>query len=182
MSRFADIVWLHGRDERPGEGPTSRIAKLTVGTYPMISYHRPYIPTVTTEDAVTFVKDNYASRIKRGSLLVGLHRGGLIACALQHAFPALVLSVFAVNSPSEDSGVPNFPAVGNPGNRVALYSSAFVPIKSRCDWQATAQDFDVTWLRDGIGNAYYPVTYLLSAFMRGLDMRKEVSRMFPATV
>jgi hypothetical protein len=196
MSRFTEIVWLHGRDEHSGD-----VARLSgiLGSDPWVNHHRPLIPDIPADLALDWVRQAYGSRIKKGSLLVGMERGGLIGCALQSALPALDLSVFAVNSPTEEgsllagtfpftySAVPvagvSIPVRQCHYARVALYSSAYGPIGGRCDWaKHSPLAFDVPWLREGAGNAYYPVSYLVSAFMRGADMRKEVSLMFPATV
>jgi hypothetical protein len=176
MSRFADVVWL---------GRTSAVARLSAildRKDPFTTHRTPYVPDMAAPDALAFVSANYASKIKKGTLLVGLERGGLVACCLQRSFPALALSVVAVNSPTREGDLVTMPAVGNPGNRLALFSSAYKPISGRCDWDFTAQAYDVGWLRDGVDNAFYPVSYLVSAFMRGSDMKKEVALMFPATV
>jgi len=176
MSRFADVVWI---------GPGAAVARLSLildRKDPFVAHRTPYVPDAGAADALAFVTANYASKIKKGTLLVGLERGGLVACCLQRSFPALSLSVVAVNSPTRDGDIITMPALGNPSNRLALFSSSYKPIAGRCDWEFTAQAFDVGWLRDGVANAFYPVSYLVSAYMRGLDMKKEVSLMFPATV
>ncbi len=176
MSRFADVVWL---------GQTEAVARLSAvldRKDPFVLHRTPYVPDVAASEQLAFVTANYASKLKRGTLLVGLERGGLVACCLQRAFPALGLSVFAVNSPTREGSLVTMPAVGNPTNRVALFSSSYRPIHGRCDWDFTAQAFDVGWLRDGADNAVYGVSYLVSAWMRGSDMRKEVALLLPSTV
>lgn len=176
MSRFSDVVWF-GRSDA-----VARLSAVLDRKDPFVTHRTPYVPDVAAADALAFVTANYASKLKKGSLLIGLERGGLVACCLQRSFPALSLSVVAVNAPTREGDLITMPAVGNPGNRLALFSSAYKPIRGRCDWDFTAQAFDVGWLRDGADSASYPVSYLVSAYMRGLDMKKEVSLLFPATV
>jgi len=176
MSRFADVVWL-------GRGDTvARLSAVLDRKDPFVLHRAPYVPDIPAAEALAFVTQNYASKLRKGSLLVGLERGGLLACCLQRSFPALSLSVFAVNSPTREGDIITMPAVGNPANRAALFSSAYKPIRGRCDWDFTAESLDVGWLREGLADAVYPVSYLISAYMRGSDMKKEVSLLFPATV
>lgn len=177
MIRFNQITLLHGRDELPS-GSGERLEAILRATYPAIIFARPFVPfDLDTKDAVKFVLRNYVSRMETDSLLVGLERGGLIACAAQTTFPALRLSVCAVNSPTEEDGI-----VLEPGtlNRLALYSSAYPPIKGRCDWKTlTPLAYDVSWLTPGC-KFYYPLAYLISLFSQGADMDKQVAMLFPS--
>ena len=176
-SRFAQIVILHDRNETSADSPT-RLQAILHGTYPEIDISKPYVPDTPTAQAFVHVQRHYMSRIRTNSLLVGFGRGGLIACAVQEAFPALRLSVVAINAPTQDGGLEVRPCQ-NSSSRVALYSSAYTPIKGRADWYSyTPMAFDVPWLANG-HNTYYPLAYLISAFAKSHDMDKEVSMMFP---
>jgi len=65
---------------------------------------------------------------------------------------------------------------------VALDStSADAVIKGRCEnWhELTDLAFDVPWLMHDIDPAKYTVCYLISCYLRGLDMRDEVENLFP---
>jgi hypothetical protein len=172
--RFGQITFLHGGNDLPS-GSTERLESVLRATYPTVLYAHPFVPfDLNAEEAFGFVRKNYVSRMQAGSLLVGLDRGGLIACAVQSAFPALGLSVFAVNSPVEEDGL-----AAKPGSdRLALYSSAYPPIKGRCGWSALAPlAYDVPWLSSGCG-IYYPLAYLISSFSQDADMDKHVAMLF----
>lgn len=176
MIRFPQITFLHGRGEPPGRS-TEKLEAVLRETHPMVEYARPFIPDSDTVKALEWVERFYLYRIRQNSLLVGVERGGLIACAVQSAIPVLRLSVIAINAPTEDDKVVVEPC--EPHTRVALYSSAYEPIKGRCDWKEhTSLAYDVDWLAGGCKN-FYPLAYLISAFSRGAGMDKEVSMMFP---
>jgi hypothetical protein len=175
---FKQITLLHGKDDLPS-GSVLRLENLLRAAFPNMEFCRPLIPKLTAKDTVDFIKRNFMGRIKPNSLLVGLERGGLIACDLQSSFPALHLSVVAVNSPTREIGVQASPCQTS-ASRMALYSSAYLP-KECNDWYFYAPlNYDVEWLSKGV--AYYPVAYLITAFMGGRDMEKEVALMFPPSV
>jgi hypothetical protein len=177
MSRFEQITIFHGRNELPS-GSTNRLQALLRGAYPATMFACPFVPPdLDAKQALDFVKKNYVGRMQVGSLLVGLERGGLIACAVQEGFPALRLSVFAVNAPTEADGV----AAGqcDPQRRVAVYSSKCPPIKNSCNWKAfTPLAYDVPWMT--FGKNAYPLAYLISVYNQGADLDKHVAMMFPA--
>jgi hypothetical protein len=180
--RFNQITLLHGRNELPNgkfPGVTEHLEAILHAAYPAVLFACPFVPSdLGAKDAFFFVRKNYVSRMQADSLLVGLERGGLIACAVQDAFPALRLSVFAANSPTEDDKLVVEPCDSH--TRLALYSSAYPPIKGRCDWKAlTSTAYDVPWLASGCKNLY-PLAYLISAYSHGVDMDKQVAMMFPS--
>jgi len=173
--RFTQITLLHGRDELT-DGAVARLEETLHRTYPMTNYTRPLIPDVASREALAIFKEHHAKRLQPDSLIVGFERGGLLACALQSEFPALRLSAFAINAPTFDISLRALPWVNG---RAALYSSAYPPIKDRCNWASiTPLAFDVPWLAQGHTN-FYPLAYLISAFSKGLDMDREVRLMFP---
>lgn len=177
--RFSQVTFLHSAHESPTDSP-ARLRFVLHSAYPALSYATPLLPySLSAKESFDFASKHYISRIGRESLIVGFGRGGLIACALQTAFPALRLSVVAINAPTGEIGL-QVQACSQAYSRVALYSSLYAPIKDRCDWaNFSPMAYDVKWLSAG-NNAYYPLSYLISAFMRGQDMDKEVSMMFPA--
>jgi hypothetical protein len=173
--RFSQITFLHGRNELPS-GSTNRLEAILRETYPAVIFACPFIPSdLDTNQALDFVEKNYVSRMRVGSLLVGLERGGLIACAVQEHFPALRLSVFAANAPMEDG----FAAGAcEPQSRVAVFSSKFPPIKDLCNWKVlTPLAYDVSWMTSG--RNMYPLAYLISVYSQGADLDKHVAMMFP---
>lgn len=179
MTRFGQITFLHGKDELPS-GFVERLEAALRTAQSAVKYARPFIPSnLDTDEAHHFVVRNYVSRMEANSLLVGVGRGGLIASAVQSNFPALRLSAFAVNSPTEEDGIVAEPCA-SAYSRVALYSSAYAPIKERCGWKdITPMAYDVPWLASGC-KTLFPLAYLISAYGRGADMDKEVAMMFPA--
>jgi hypothetical protein len=175
MMRFSHITLLHGQDELPN-GSVERLEALLRTSHPMVNYHRPLIPPhLSTKQALDWVERYFVYRMEPDSMLVGVNRGGLIAAAIQLKFPALRLSVAAINAPTDEDGV----SAELWGHRLALYSSAYKPIVGHCDWFVAAPlAFDLPWLAKGIEN-YYPLAYLISAWARGAPMEKEVALMFP---
>jgi hypothetical protein len=180
LPRFSQITILHGKTDTPN-GQVQRLESILKAAYPMLEFSRPLIPNLPTKEALDWITQQYVKRIKPSSLLIGLERCGLIACAIQTKFPALRLSAVAINSPTADGGV-SASLCQNSYSRMALYSSAYAPIKGTCQWLTYSPlAFDVSWLAKGC-DAYYPLAYLISAFMGNKDMEKEVSLMFPPSV
>ena len=177
MIRFPQIVFLHGVDEESNTA-MAQLESTLRSTHPMVDYARPLIPGTDARKAMEWVERFYVYRLSERALLVGVDRGGLIACALQTTFPWLKLSVCAINSPTEVEGL--VAGQCEPHSRLALYSSAYDPIKGRCDWkQYTSLAYDLPWLADGSKNLF-PLAYLISAWGRSADMDKEVSMLFPS--
>src|SRR5271154_6896874 len=104
LPRFSQITILHGKDDNPN-GQVQRLEAILKASFPMIGFSRPLIPNLPPKEAYNWVAAQYVKRFNPNSLLIGLERGGLIACAIQTAFPALRLSVVAVNSPTAEGGL-----------------------------------------------------------------------------
>lgn len=180
LPRFSQITILHGKDDNPN-GQVQKLESIMKAAYPMIEFSRPLIPNLPPQEACDWIAAQYVKRLKPNSLLVGLERGGLIACAVQAKFPALKLSAVAVNAPTVEGNL-HASTCANSYSRMSLYSSAYPPIKLSCQWHAYSPlSFDCSWLAKGC-DAYYPLAYLISAFMGNKDMEKEVSLMFPPSV
>jgi hypothetical protein len=177
MIRFSQITLLHGKDDAPNGGVVQALESAFKSAHPMVQYARPLIPSdLTAEKAVEWFERYYLYRVPENSLLVGIDRGGLIACGVQAYVPGLKLSVVSINSPTQEDSLfaePN-------DNRLALFSSAYAPIHGRCDWKTLAPlAYDLPWLAAGTKN-FYPLAYLISAYSRSADMDKEVAMMFPS--
>jgi hypothetical protein len=177
MTRFPQITLLHGKGDSP-EGSVKSLEVALRSAHPMLQYARPLIPdNLDAEKAAEWFENFYLYRVPQASLLVGIDRGGLIACAVQNALPGLRLSVVAINAPTEEDGLIAYPSA--PESRLALYSSTYPPVKGRCDWKKlTSLAYDVSWLTPGCEN-FYPLAYLISAWSRNADMDKEISMLFP---
>src|SRR5271163_555715 len=178
MNRFSQITILHGKDDTP-DGTVKQLETALKSAHPMVQYARPLIPPdLTAEKAVEWFERYYLYRVPENSLLVGIDRGGLIACAVQTAVPGLGLSVVAINAPTEDDKLVA-EQYFSLQTRLALYSSAYAPIQGRCDWKAvTSAAYDLPWLASGNKN-FFALAYLISAFSRAADMGKEVAMLFP---
>ena len=181
MNRFSQITILHGKDDTPS-GTVQALETALKSAHPMVQYARPLIPPdLTAEKAVEWFERYYLYRVPENSLLVGIDRGGLIACAVQSAVPGLGLSVVAINAPTSEDKLAVEPYFSLQ-TRLALYSSAYAPIQGRCDWKAvTKAAYDLPWLADGYKN-FFALAYMISAFSRNSDMDKEVAMMFPPSV
>ena len=180
LPRFSQITILHGKNDTLN-GQVQRLESILKQAYPMIEFSRPLVPNLPAKEAYDWVAAQYVKRIKPNSLIVGLERGGLIACAIQTAFSALHLSAVAINAPTAEGNL-HATACQTAYSRMALYSSAYPPIKGNCGWNSYSPlAYDCSWLAKGC-DAYYPLTYLISAFMGNRDMEKEVSLMFPPSV
>lgn len=174
---FRQITILPDKGETPAGSPTS-LLNVIKGAFPEISYHTPYLPPgLDTADALRFLTDHYTRHIERDSLVVGFGRGGLLAVALQQAVPTLRLHAFAVNAPTQDGGVW---AKMNESyySRIAVYSSAYPPIRDVCHWEeCSGMAYNVPWLSKG--DVYYPLAYLIAAYGRGADINEEIKLIFP---
>lgn len=176
MMRFSQITLLHGREETPA-GSVEKLESLLRSSHPMVQYVRPLIPVnLDTKAALAWARQYYIYRMQPESLVIGFERGGLIASAIQAEMPGLKLAVAAINSPTNEDGVFAETSI----DRLALYSSAYQPIKGRSDWSSiTAFAYDVPWLAKGC-EQFYPLAYLISSWARGADMDKQVAMMFPS--
>jgi hypothetical protein len=178
MNAFSHVTFLHGLDDLPN-GSVERLQTILAKECRNVSFSRPLIPPgLPAEDAFTSMLE-YSTWIKPYSLLVGLGRGGLIANAIQCSRPALSLSTFVINAPTQEDGLLSMPWT----DRVALYSSLYPPIRGRCLWDRFAgQDFDVPWLAHGVEMAYYSVAAIIVAHMEQRDLAKEIALTMPVGV
>jgi hypothetical protein len=150
----------------------------------------PFGDSIPVSTVLTWARTAFRPFIEKGSLIVGLGLGGLIACALQEKEPDLDLSVIAVNAPLWD-GTDGEDAVelawntGPSGGsmRIAIYSSLYGPYRYRAMniWQSYADEaFDLPWLQHGIDLAKHAVCYLIATYLRDGSIRDEVTTVFPS--
>jgi pimeloyl-ACP methyl ester carboxylesterase len=182
-SRFQDIYLLHGKGGSP-DGTVAKLEKILRDGYPNVKMSRPLLPhhdiLVPAENSLAWLDERFLPFIIPGALLVGVSMGGLLAAKLQELHPQANFSVFAVVAPTSLDKVHLEKKMPN---RVALYSSsADEVIRGRCEnWpELTDQAFDVPWLAHDVDIAKYRVAFLLSCYLKGLDMQQEINDLFPS--
>lgn len=183
-SRFRTVVLLHDHGDNH-DGPVKELAHILQENHPLVKFVCPPIPTALDAQAnVNLLAVKLLPVFQPNSLVVGLGLSGLFAVAIQERFPALNLSVFAINAPSSKDGLTDVWKTRETSSleRVVLYSSQYEPIRDGQPekWSQYAdQVYDVPWLSGGVQKAMYATSYLISAYMRGLDLRKEVPSILP---
>jgi predicted esterase YcpF (UPF0227 family) len=186
-SRFQNIQLWHGENGHPWEPSSSvkQIEDVLSRGYPEVRFTRPLLAhdlhyKFDESYSLQWLEDRYIQFIAPGSLIVGISLGGLLAAKIQELHPELNLSIFALVAPTSSGNVKLEKPVDH---RVSLYSTvADEVIKGHCeDWPKFAShSFDVPWLQHNIDLAKYACCYLISCYMRGLNMRHEVETLFPA--
>jgi len=196
-SNFRDVHFFHGLGGSP-EGSVALLEKILRHGFPDICYHRPLLPhskikksedpvegnltwfgkdLAPAEETLAWLENQYLPFIAPGSLIVGISMGGLVAAKLQELHPELDLSVFSIVAPTNADVVKLERKIPN---RVALFSSADQVVKDRCNWSEFSDlAFDVPWLMHDVDPAKYTLCYLISCYLRGLDMTHEVETLFP---
>jgi hypothetical protein len=178
-SRFSTVVFLHDREDNP-DGHVGELTRILSESHPNVRFLRPSLPT----GGFLAVAAALFPLFVPNSLMVGIGSGGLFAVAMQERFPALNLSVCAINSsPEQDElAYPWTTAKAYSLGRVILYSSQYEPLRGKQPEQWSKYCdlvFDVPWLSGGVQKAFYSTSYLISTFMRGLNMAKEVASIQP---
>jgi hypothetical protein len=176
-SRFSTVVLLHDREDNP-DGHVGELARLLSESHPNVRFSRPPLPAGSFQSVAVALSPLFVPY----SLLVGIGTGGRFAIGMQERFPALNLSVFAINPPTKHDDLayayPYCTAKAYPSERVVLYSSQYEPLRGEHpeQWSKYCElVFDVPWLSGGVQKAYYSTSYLISTFMRGLNTAKEVA-------
>ena len=175
VTRFKGHYILHDRDST-GAPRLVEIMANKVGVESEF-FKQPHPPYEFKEDASAlesylWLRSCFLSGVMSNSVLFGFGIGGLLAAKLQEDFPVKGLSVVAINAPTFEGSISLETHVPN---RVALYSSAYMPIAGRCNWSLYAgQAYDMSWLLHGIKNAKYGLAYLLTTYMQIENLTMEV--------
>ena len=183
-SVFSRVYILHDRES------TLSVAELETvlrSAHPNVEFIRPWFRQKPLVSPVAYDYFMSMSAFRSRSLVVGIGLAGLCAASMQERFPELGSSVIAIDAPTQDGIlglVGSFrdlrPTPTTESALVALYSSQYEPIKGRCDWRKHADyAFDHRAWAYGIGYAVYTSAYLISSFMRGLDLNREAARVIP---
>jgi predicted esterase YcpF (UPF0227 family) len=137
------VYLLHGKGGSPS-GSVSQFEAVLRQHWPELQFYRPLLPhndpAAPAERSVEFLR---GLAIPKGSLLIGLSLGGLVAAALQEqARPDL--QVICINSPAWADGVR---LKQRAENRVAIFSSRDHVIAGRtAEWPSLAEAYDFAWL------------------------------------
>jgi len=173
------VYFLHDPDSSK---ETAKVEELVKSSFPHVRFLRLWLPPYRVyEKQVELWASNLLPLLMPNILLVGIGRAGTAACWLQEHFPDLNLSVMAVNAATEE---PDFTVERRHANRVALFSSSYVPIKGYTEnWSWMAEfSFDVGWLQHGILSesgvnlCKYSVLYFITAYLMLPDIREKCSR------
>jgi hypothetical protein len=158
-SRFQNVVMLDD-----GSGVTEKLLAVLTEAHPSVHFSQLYAAFGSRLDFPIFAA-KFSPIFQLNSLAVGVGLTGLFALTMQERSPQLNLSAFAIDPPPE-VGLTRIP------ERVVLCSNQ--PLKT--GWMDyTDLAFDVPWLSGGVQGAIYAVSYMISAHMRGLDLRKEIA-------
>jgi len=188
--KFDKVYFFHGRGGSP-KGSVSKLAQILRSAYPDLMVFLPALPHSKFEsspkDSLQHVMDWYVPTFNEKTLVVGVSLGGLIAARAQE-LARTSFTTFSICSPTSAAyTINNVTAMEvvelekKMENRVALYSStADDQIKGRCEnWpDFTDLAIDVPWLVHDVDNAKYAVSYAISTFMQGKDLRKELRELF----
>jgi hypothetical protein len=179
-SRFPCVIFLRDPQDSDQGGIMEDLAQVLAESHPNIKFLHPPVPAGSTAfSGFNLMVTKLLPLFQPSSLVIGNGLGGLFAITMQERFPYLDLSVFAINPPSKRDEL----KVGawRP-KRVILYSSEYEPIRADSPkiWAEYVDSaFDVPWLSGGVQRALYATSYLISAFMRGSNMRREVASFMP---
>jgi hypothetical protein len=177
-SRFQTVVLLHDRGDSP-DGQVGELARILSEAHPSVKFLRPFVPAMSEVwGSFDLPAAKLLPLLQPNALVVGIGLGGLFAVALQEQFTALNLSVFAVNAPPPQDDLAGGWRTGTASGRAAVYSSEYEPLRGDHPkrWTQHADlAFDFPWLSGGIQKAMYATSYLISSYMRGLDLKKAVA-------
>ncbi len=182
-SRFQSVIFLDEPD-----GCAKELSIILGESHPGVHFLCPPIPTHPTGFiGFTLATIRLLPLIQSNpkTLLIGKGFGGLLAAMIQERHPQLDLSVIAINAPTHEDGMGMSWSRPRPSlirdERVVLYSSQYKPLQDADLWLGYADlVFDVPWLAEGVQKALHATSYVISAFMRGLDLRKEIASLFPS--
>jgi pimeloyl-ACP methyl ester carboxylesterase len=158
------VYLLHGKGGSPN-GTVSKLQQCLHEDWPQLKYVRPALPhsdpTVPAESSVEFLRN---MGVEKGSLLIGISLGGLVAAKLQEEWRP-DLRVVCISSPTWADGVK---LERRAANRVSLYSPADEIIAERiADWPQLAEGYTLQWLTHDSDRHLGALTRLLDSYFRG---------------
>jgi hypothetical protein len=138
-----NIFLFHGKGGSPG-GSVFQLEDLLRGRFPRTRFVRPALlhgdPEVTAEASLEHLR---TLEIPKGSAVIGISLGGLVAATLQESGRD-DLHVTCISSPTWADGVALSQRMTR---RLAFYSSLDPVIEGRTDkWPQLAQAYDLPWL------------------------------------
>lgn len=181
-TKFPRVYLFHGQCGSPN-GTVLEIEAVLQSAYYGTKFERPLLPharpEVTAGQSLDWAVLQYRKEIVPDSLIVGVSMGGLIAARLQELSPNLNLSVITLMAPTWMDDVKLEEKLEN---RIALYSSLDKSlVGNRDNWTSYARAFDMPMLaHHDLDLCKYATCYLISCFMQGKDMTKEVNQLFPS--
>jgi pimeloyl-ACP methyl ester carboxylesterase len=181
-SRFQSVALIHDAGDSP-EGYAGEFRRILGESHPGVRFILPYLPMETrpAEHMFDQVSHKLFPLLPPHTLLVGFGLGGLVACVMQERFPHLSLPVFAINAPACEDGLEIEAGLYQRPERTVIYSDRYKPIEMKCEYWDTRSSYAVSvpWLANGVQKAMYATAYVLSSFMRGLDLTHEIVTLFP---
>lgn len=158
------IYLLHGKGGSP-QGSVAKLEPLLRAVHPEANYQRLLLPhhdpNAPAESSVEYLR---TFNPIRGSRLIGISLGGLVAARLQEEFRP-DLAVACISSPTWADGVR---LEKKPENRIAIYSSNDDVIAGRvADWPNLAEAYNFPWLTHDTDAHKEPICTLLNCWIAG---------------
>jgi hypothetical protein len=181
--KFSAICLFHGKGGKP-EGSVLQLEQALRAIPNSLFKHIPIIrpllahtaESVTAEESFEHTSHQYGPYLKTGALVIGISLGGLIAAKLQEVSRP-DLHIIAINAPT---GVDNLRLDQYMENRVSLYNSRDIIIAGRtATWPLlTSMAYDLPWLTHNIDDHRYSLALLISTYVNGGDLGKEVKQLW----
>ncbi len=142
--KYPKIYLLHGLGGSPN-GSVNLLQKALVPAFPSSEFIRPLLPhnNYNIEEPEKSVKFLEELDIPKGSLLIGISLGGLVAAKLQEESRS-DLHVICISSPTRFKTITLKKKMPN---RIVFYSSKDEVIADRVsNWSELAESHDLSWL------------------------------------
>jgi len=174
--RFGKIILLHGKGGSP-EGSVRDIEAGLRAHYPDLPaelYYRPPLPhadpAVLAEQSLSWLR---TLAIPKGTVLIGVSLGGLLAASLQEESRA-DLRVICLNSPTWADGVT---LQRRMPDRLVFYSSNDDVIAGRtANWPQLAMAFDLPWLTHDTSLHAKELTPLIIAWLENQSVPHAIQK------
>jgi predicted esterase YcpF (UPF0227 family) len=160
------VYFLHGKGGSP-EGTVKKLQTVLEQRWPGLGFIRPVLPHHDPNiPADVSVKHLLQLKIPRGSLLVGVSLGGLVAARLQEV-GRQDLQVVAISSPTWADGITLETKIER---RLAFYSSQDNVIESRiANWpQLASFSRDLEWLNHNTDQHLKYIARLFDWYLEGM--------------